>query len=128
MFPVEIDIPGVPCSTNRALRMHWRERVAEIANWKQSIYYSLSLNSRNEISEFTQKGGKLHVKVSEFRHGELDPDNLHGSVKFVLDAIVHCRLARSDAEKHMKYAVEQIQIEKTKQPHTKIRFDKQEIQ
>ena len=125
VFPIEIIVPIVPPSPNVLLRAHWSKRYQHIRDWKEHIYYRLTSENRKEIRALNEEGKVLFVRIEQFRKQELDPDNLHGSVKVILDAIVSSNLAFNDSQKMMSYTVQQIFCNPPQK--TKIRFDKDEI-
>ena len=125
MFPIEITVPIVPPSPNVLLRAHWSKRYEHVRDWKEHIYYRLTNENRKEIRALNEEGKILFVRIEQFRIKELDPDNLHGSVKVILDAIVSSNLAFNDSKEKMSYTVEQIFCNPPQK--TKIRFDKDEI-
>ncbi len=63
-------------------------------------------------------GSKRGVEIASYRHNPTDPDNLHGGLKPLLDALTHNRLIWDDRTKNAAWVADQI-IER-KNPRTYI--------
>ena len=102
MKPLKITISTPPPSLNVLLRMHYHKRV--------------KLKRRIRLEVWAQTGGRAFrgpdvlphhllypVTITGTRYGKqpLDPDNLIGSLKPVIDALVWCKVLFDDTEKHV---------------------------
>ncbi len=110
-WPVIFSVPIVPPSPN-ALRRAYRDRFAYRRlrmTWESYLFAALSLDARNELRSLAHRKAKMVVTI-EIVHGQLyDEDNLVGSVKPVLDALVNIGVLADDSSEYLKLRVEQRQ-------------------
>jgi Holliday junction resolvase RusA-like endonuclease len=84
------DIPKSPNGPKGLLRMHWASRSRYNKLWQTYIRAEMN-NSHKPCKQ------KMRVSISQMRKRLLDPDNLHASVKPILDALVHWKLIKDDS-------------------------------
>ena len=98
-----------PPSLNVLLRMHWRERKRLQHRIRQEVWAQV-----NGDAWMILPNPHRQVKLTGIRYGKkaLDPDNLIGSLKPVIDALVHSLLLIDDTEQYL--AIGKIRQEKLK--------------
>lgn len=79
--------------------MHWRKRNKFIHNMTWALRHARGLAPKADAP--------VLVVVQRFSHKPLDPDNVVGGCKGILDAIVHAGLAVDDASRWMARRYEQ---------------------
>ena len=100
---VTIKLPIVTPSPNKLLRMHFTERT------RLRNEYGWLLVAAGAKDEQYQAGWKewRQVEIMSFRKRLLDPDNLVGSMKILLDAMQEVGLLFDDSAKYLTLAVSQ---------------------
>lgn len=78
----EINLPGLPKTTNTLNRMNWRLRSKHADAWKTATYLSCL---KHRITNLKLKTAKLTL----IRHSGIEPDfdGLVGSFKYVIDGL-----------------------------------------
>lgn len=99
-----LEIPRVPCSPNDLLGRHWRYRSKNQNAWRDEVYYALmqSGNARLRVPF-----AKARVSIERISRGLLDPDNLVGSIKPVLDGLRYAKVIKDDSPEHIELTVTQ---------------------
>ena len=102
-------------SPNLTLRMHWREQRRLTKTWDIEVLCAI-----NGLEEVRKARFEEHRDVKIIRYGRklLDPDNLVGSTKMLIDALRHAYLIWDDNPKCLDLIVEQ-KIDR-KRPRTEI--------
>lgn len=92
---LKLTIPVVPPSTNKLMRMHYIDRYKLMNMWEWLVKLELC------NSDVTVGRAKTKKKISivQFRKRLLDPDNLYGSCKPLLDALTKNFLIVDDNER-----------------------------
>lgn len=80
---LKLTIPVVPPSPNKLMRMHYIDRYKLMNMWEWLVKLELC-NANLTISRASTK---KKISIVQFRKRLLDPDNLYGSCKPVLDAL-----------------------------------------
>ena len=101
MTPLQITISLPPPSLNVYLNMHWRERVKVKRRIRREVWMQL-------LGVLKMYAGRVQpwtvpVVITGTRWGKkpLDPDNLIGSLKPVIDALVWSAVLVDDTEQHV---------------------------
>lgn len=100
---LEID-EAVP-SLNKLLRMHWVARRKLLKQWEWLIFLEFWKQHGGATNYY--RAEKAKVRITRFSHHLLDPDNLHGSAKIVLDALKKIGLIADDAPDRLWLICEQ---------------------
>lgn len=103
--PLEIEILEVIPSFNRLVRMHWATRRALLKKWQWLVWLEVLRSRPSMVGPFTEK---VQVKITRYSHKTLDPDNLHGSAKIILDALRAAKVLVDDTPAHIALICEQI--------------------
>lgn len=122
----EFTIPRVPLSPNRMLRMHWAKRRKEQNSWVPEMFASLSPENTEWMRLWARRDKKVKVKITVHHKRLFDPDNLYGSVKFILDVMRHLGFLKDDSPKWLKLKVYQRLVKKPRQPRTVIQVGPEE--
>lgn len=99
---IELTIPRIPPSPNITLRMHWRNRSKLNQLWKDEVWASLVT-----LPTIRQAFPKARVRIDRRSRRQLDPDNLVGSMKPVLDALRAQGVIQNDTPDHIELTVTQ---------------------
>jgi hypothetical protein len=102
---IEIVVPEVAPSLNRLMRMHWAKRRKLKKKWDWIIH--VSMYQRGMDFAALRGGGKLQVRIIRRSVHILDPDNLHGAAKLILDAMCECGALIDDDPAHIELICEQ---------------------
>ena len=96
MKQLKITISLPPPSLNVLLNMHYRDRVKLKRRIKREVWVQVVAQKLGPAFPF-------QVKITGTRWGKqkLDPDNLIGSLKPVIDALVWNKVLQDDTEKHV---------------------------
>jgi hypothetical protein len=94
---IEILIPEVVPSLNRLLRLHWAARRSLLNRWEWMVFAELH---RQRLLNVLPEG-RVAVEITRCGKRQLDPDNLHGAAKIVLDAMKRCGLIADDSSAHI---------------------------
>ena len=98
-----LEIPRAPVSPNDLLGYHWRYRMKNTALWRQEIHYALHAQRYNGLPL-----PKAKISIERRGKGTLDPDNLVGSVKPILDALRYAQVIEDDTPAHIQLTVTQV--------------------
>lgn len=96
---IEEAAPGL----NEMLRWHWSKRYKETARWSRWVWLARCQASPNPPAMLT----RALVSIERRSRGQLDPDNLHGSCKLILDALRDQQLIEDDSPEHIDLVVTQ---------------------
>jgi len=103
-------------SPNELLRMHWSKRRKLQKDYDNRVL--LAIGQAGVIIEYAEEGERRRVIIERHGWSLLDPDNLTGSVKLLVDALRHTRLLWDDTAKCLDLAV--VQGIDRKRPRTEI--------
>jgi len=95
----KIILPIVTNSPNRLLRMYWTER------YKIQKDYGILLNAAIEDKHKVKTEQPRRVEIYSFRKQLLDPDNLYGSCKLLIDAMQQVGLIWDDNSDYLSLSV-----------------------
>jgi hypothetical protein len=98
----------VPISTNQLERLHWaaKKKMRSQLAWKiRFALLALGYAVPREPSEV--EPSKVLVKIRSYRQRRLDPDNVYGGIKIILDAMRDVGLLHNDSPKWIALEVEQ---------------------
>ncbi len=112
---IEHVLPKPSPSQNVWQSMHWRKRNEFIHNMTFAF-----LAARNAVLWPRER---VLVTVQRFSHKQLDPDNMVGGCKGILDAIVHAKLAVDDTSQWMARRYEQHELPGRANSRTIIRIE-----
>lgn len=101
-----IEIPRIPCSPNEILGYHWRHRARNNRLWQDEIH------AATFRSKPARPYARARVHIDRRSPGELDPDNLTGAVKPILDALRYAGILLDDTPKHLVLEVTQTRSHK----------------
>lgn len=100
---ITLEIPRVPPSPNNLLGSHWRYRAKNSELWRTEIAVAVHQAGGPPAKPYP----RAKVTIDRRSRGELDPDNLVGSVKPVLDGLRYARVLVDDTPKHLELVVTQ---------------------
>jgi hypothetical protein len=109
-------IPWVPPSNNEIQRMHWTDQRRLV---QTSAAWILCAVPKPEVREFR----RVRVRITMHRKRALDPDNAHGAVKPLLDAMVRLGFLADDAVRWLELDVPPVVIERGA-PWTEIEMER----
>lgn len=112
---INLEIPAVPPSLNLLLRMSWPRRHAVQTKWRKWVWATLHEHGRHPGKPLE----RARITINRRSTGQLDQDNLHGSVKPVLDALTYNDVIVDDSPNHIDLVVTQSRGE----PSTSIRVE-----
>lgn len=113
---IRLRISRVPASPNELLGFHWRYRKKNCDLWQREVYYALVQAGHRNLIPY----GRAQVSIDRHSHGELDPDNLIGSVKPILDALRYAHVLVDDSPAHLVLKVTQRRCPRKAAPQTLI--------
>ena len=103
-------------SPNELLRMHWSKRRKLQKDYDNRVL--LAISQTEYAIKYAEEGEKRDVTILRWGRNLLDPDNLVGSVKMLIDSLRHARLLWDDTPACMELDVRQ-KIDR-KRPRTEI--------
>lgn len=108
----ELNIPETAPSPNRVMRLHWAQRKKLWDRWGRFIWAAVL--QQGQLPQAPPE----RARVTITRHGvkALDPDNLVGAHKPVIDALTRNRLIADDSAAHIELHVSE--GKRTKEPYT----------
>jgi Holliday junction resolvase RusA-like endonuclease len=111
MPTITLEIPRVPPSINELSGYGWRARHRVSKVWQQEVWAAVT----NGRFHFTQNLPFPRAKVAIHRisRGRMDPDNLVGCMKPVIDALRYARVLVDDSPDHIELTVTQSREYKT---------------
>ena len=118
-LPLLIILPVVTPSNNKLLRMHYFSRKKE-----KEIYQKWLIAAGVKDLKFKALGKKRTVEIHSFRKRRLDPDNLIGGMKLLIDSLCDVGLIWDDSPKYLDLTV--IQETERKNPRTEIKIIREE--
>lgn len=92
---LKIVVTPPPPSPNVTLRMNYHKRNKLF----RDIYWQVRASGGCDRSEFS---GRVVITAERFSRGKLDPDNLIGSLKPVIDGLRYCGVIADDTDKHVR--------------------------
>jgi Holliday junction resolvase RusA-like endonuclease len=95
------DIPKSPNGKKGTIRMDWWKRPAYRKYWQYLVRSAID-NSHKPCKV------KMSVAICQMRQRKLDPDNLHASVKALLDALKYWKLIKDDSEEWIELSCTQV--------------------
>lgn len=99
-----LEIPRVPPSPNDLLGYHWRHRQRNQKVWGDEVVIAL-INGGYVGHRIPYERAK--VIIDRRSRGQLDPDNLVGCVKPILDGLRRANVLKDDTPKHIELVVTQ---------------------
>jgi len=100
---ITLEIPRVPASPNNFIGKHWRFRHRNSQVWQQEVNVALLEAGYTKRVPFQ----KARITIDRRGRRELDPDNLYGCVKPVLDALRYAHVLVDDSPAHLELEVTQ---------------------
>src|SRR5271170_3164699 len=100
---ITLDIPRVPASLNETMRSHWRHRLREGKLWQREVWFALLQAGHSHLVPYA----RAKVTINRRSRGQLDPDNLVGSMKPVIDALRYAHVLLDDTPDHLELVVTQ---------------------
>lgn len=97
-----LEIPDVPPSPNQ-VGSHWIRKFALRKRWRKLVRDALYLAQALPLPETPP--AYAGVKIERFGKKLLDMDNLHASMKQLLDALQDFRLIADDSSEHIHLTV-----------------------
>lgn len=91
---IHIEVPMLSASLNRYAYSHWRLQHGDKTRWYRAMAAIVA-------SGCPTAGGPRRVDVTRYGPRRIDPDNLVGGLKPVLDAMRAVRLIVDDDDKHL---------------------------
>ena len=101
---ITLEIPRIPPSPNTLLGTHWRYRHKNSALWQKEVWYALITAG---YSPQRTPYPKARVTINRRSRQQLDPDNLVGCVKPVIDALRYAHVLLDDSPNHIELVVTQ---------------------
>lgn len=101
---IHLEILRVPLALNEMLRIGWRHRHRHNQLWNQEVFYALQ-----QAGYMQPRTPYPRARVTIDRGGrrEMDPDNLVGTIKPVVDALRYAHVLVDDSSKHIELVVTQ---------------------
>jgi len=115
----ELAIPETAPSPNQVMRLHWAERKKLWDRWGRFIWACVLTQGR--LPEKPPERARVTITRSGVRL--LDPDNLTGSCKPVIDALTRNRLITDDSSEHIELEVRQVRKPTREKPCTLIEVE-----
>ena len=103
---VAYDLPDVPPSLNKQLRMHWAVKKRLYEYWRSLV--------RSQIMPCPNTDTKMHAVITMYHSRAYDKDNAYGAVKPLIDALRHWQVIVNDTDEWLYLDVRQV-----KYPHKK---------
>jgi Holliday junction resolvase RusA-like endonuclease len=100
-------------------RTHW----SEYRRWQKDWFYRVKLATQDIEIPLPAPQEKRKIEVTSYRVSLLDPDNLKGGMKLLLDALVDAMLIYDDGPKFLEFPDPgQVQVRKHKLEQTVVRL------
>lgn len=112
---MKLDIPDVPPSLNRTLRMHWAARRKLNGVWLMWVRL-------RRPAIYLKPMVKMNCSITLYHSRLYDKDNLYGAVKPVVDGLNALHLIYDDSPEYLQLTVDQQKCPH-KERHTEIRLD-----
>jgi Holliday junction resolvase RusA-like endonuclease len=100
---IKLEIPRIPHTPNTILRAHWRHQRRNQKLWDQEVWVALAQTGQKPLMPYA----RARVVIDRRSRGRLDPDNLVGSMKPVIDALRHACVIENDTADHIELVVTQ---------------------
>jgi len=100
-----LEIPRVPSSPNYLRGKHWRVRWRESKLWNEEVFIAILQTKPRRLP--LEPIERAKVIINRQSRGELDPDNLVGCVKPVIDALRYSNVLLDDSPDHIQLTVTQ---------------------
>lgn len=114
---IELTIPRLPKSPNSLRAHHWTVKHRDKKDWDMEV--TIARNRIGSSRHPTRERKSVTVRLFSAKC-PLDPDNLHGSIKPILDALKANGLIYDDAEEWLEYTVSQHKVATVKEARTEI--------
>jgi hypothetical protein len=95
---IRLTIPNSVLSNNEVIKMHWAVKRATRRAYGWALQAAI-LESREIEPEFLYRKTRRRVKIVSYRGRTLDPDNLSGGAKILIDAMRDLGLIFRDSKK-----------------------------
>jgi Holliday junction resolvase RusA-like endonuclease len=118
---MKLTIHRLPLSPNRLRYRHWRVTHSDKQDWLAQIMAAIPRDQRGKRCGQEKRAAQI-VLFSPYK--SLDPDNLHGAVKPILDALSKHKLIYDDAGEWLEYSVRQRKVKTTSELRTEIKIEK----
>lgn len=102
-------VPPSPNDLRRKYRNRFAYRDLRLL-WENHLYHAISGRERNELIDFAL-GHRMEFSMIQYRAKELDPDNLTGSLKPVLDALKNVGFIHDDKKQWIE--IKSVRVELT---------------
>lgn len=97
---LRLEIPDLPPSLNKTLRMHWAKKRKLNETWQQWVRAMLP-------EYFLEPMVRMRCTITLHHSRFYDKDNAYGAVKPVVDALRLWKLIRDDTREYLDLQVEQ---------------------
>jgi hypothetical protein len=111
-----ITLPYQIPSRNQIDKMHWAKKTRLRQSWELLVRNQMALNKIKPC----QSGDVFDITVISYRHRRIDPDNLIGGAKQLLDALSRESFIWDDSFKYLNPEYKQILIKKHIEPYTTV--------
>lgn len=95
---IRLTIPNAVLSNNEVIKMHWAVKRATRRAYGWALQVAI-LESREIEPDFLYRKTRRRVKIVSYRGRTLDPDNLSGGAKILIDAMRDLGLIFRDSKK-----------------------------
>lgn len=116
-----IDVPDVPPSLNKVLRMHWATKRAMREGWSLHLLRFIG-NGRKELQDATSRRQRVKMLITLHNARQYDRDNAFGACKVIVDAAKAHGLFFDDRPMFLDLEVKQEKC-KRKDRHTVIELE-----
>jgi hypothetical protein len=109
----KIEVPDVPPSLNKVLRMHWAKKRDLRDVWNLTLGYGCWAGRQGVLNKKTLQGmvrdmTKMRVTVTLYNARQYDKDNAYGACKIIFDALKTNGLIVDDRAEFLEASVEQV--------------------
>ena len=105
------DVPPSPNVVKRKYRNpHAYRRLR--TSWETMLLYSISPHHRTALKAQAKVPGKVFVDCTLHHSRAYDPDNLFGSTKVILDALVNIGFLADDSPANIRLTVQQVKAKR----------------
>lgn len=118
-YKLELEIPGLPETTNEVLSMRLKRRLNRKMFWKQQIAYSVYGKKPKEPLK------KAKLTLTRFSSVRPDPDGLTSTFKHLIDGLVIAKILEND--KYENIGFPEYLWEKAKPKQGKIKIKVEEV-
>jgi hypothetical protein len=110
--PIRLYIPEASPSLNKYAYSHWRVRHADKKRW------ALMLLAESRRAGATKATGKRRLTIERHGRRKLDPDNLIGGAKGMIDELRALGLLLEDTDNALELAAINVPLGRGQKPHT----------